>query len=125
MLALVKISLIAFYLQVFLDRRFRITCWIVLGYIILSSLIIQFLTIFSCSPIQSFWDRDIKGTCLDVGAIGFANSANAILQDIIILVMPMPSLYKLQMKRWRKAAVALMFAVGALYVGPPHMDDIG
>lgn len=106
--------MIAFYLQVFHDRRFRIVCWIVLGYIILSSVIIQFLTIFSCNPIHSFWDRDIKGTCLDIGAIGFANSANAILQDLIILVMPMPSLYKLQMKKWRKIAVGFMFAVGAL-----------
>ncbi|KAJ4990484.1 cytidine and deoxycytidylate deaminase zinc-binding region [Stagonosporopsis vannaccii] len=112
-LGLVKVSLIAFYLHVFHDRRFRIVCWIVLGYIILSSVIIQFLTIFSCTPIQSFWDRDIKGTCLDVGAIGFANSANAILQDLMILIMPMPSLYRLQMKRWRKIAVAFMFAVGA------------
>lgn len=106
--------MVAFYLQVFHDRRFRIVCWVVLGYIVLSTCIIQFLTIFACTPIQSFWDRDIKGKCLDVGAIGFANSANAILQDLIILIMPMPSLFKLQMKRWRKIAVAFMFAVGAL-----------
>ncbi len=113
-LGLVKVSLIAFYLQVFQDHRFRIVCWIVLGCIILSLGIIQFLTIFSCTPVQSFWDRDIKGSCLDVGAVGFANSANSILQDLIILIMPMPSLYKLQMKRWRKIAVGFMFAVGAL-----------
>ena len=85
-----------------------------LAYIVLSTCIIQCLTIFACIPVQSFWDRNIKGKCLDVGAIGFANSANAILQDLIILVMPMPSLFKLQMKRWRKIAVAFMFAVGAL-----------
>ncbi|XPS77123.1 hypothetical protein M3J09_009157 [Ascochyta lentis] len=112
-LGLVKVSLIAFYLQVFRDRRFRISCYVVLGYIVLSTLIIQFLTVFACTPIQSFWDRDIKGKCLDVGAIGFANSANAILQDSIILILPMPSLSKLQMKSWRKVAVAFMFAVGA------------
>lgn len=85
-----------------------------LGFIAVSSIIIQFLTIFACTPIQSFWDRDIKGKCLDIGAIGFANSALAILQDLVILIMPMPSLWKLQMKRWRKIAVAFMFAVGAL-----------
>jgi hypothetical protein len=110
----VKVSLVVFYLQVFRERRFRIVCYFVLGYIALSTLIIQFLTIFSCTPIQSFWNRDIKGKCLDVGAIGFANSANAILQDLIILVLPMRSVFKLKMKTWRKVAVALMFAVGAL-----------
>ncbi|KAF3003525.1 hypothetical protein E8E13_005436 [Curvularia kusanoi] len=112
-LGLVKASLIAFYLQVFHERRFRIACWIVLGFIALTTIIIQFLTIFACTPIESFWDRDIKGKCLDVGAIGFANSALAITQDIIILIMPMPSLFKLQLKPWRKIAVTLMFAVGA------------
>jgi len=113
-LGLVKASLIALYLQVFHDRQFRIICYIVLGYIAVSTLIIQFLTIFACTPVQSFWDRDIKGKCLDVGAIGFANSANAILQDLVILTLPMPSLFKLQMKMWRKIAVAFMFAVGTL-----------
>lgn len=113
-LGLVKASLIAFYLQVFHDRRFRIACWIVLAFIGLTTVIIQFLTIFACTPIESFWDRDIKGKCLDIGAIGFANSALAITQDLIILIMPMPSLFKLQMKTWRKLAVAFMFAVGAL-----------
>lgn len=109
-----KVSLIAFYLQVFCDRRFRIVCYVVLGCIAISTLIIQCLTIFACTPVHSFWDRDIKGKCLDIGAVGFANSANAILQDLIILVLPMPSLFKLQMNQWRKVAVALMFAVGAL-----------
>jgi hypothetical protein len=113
-LGLVKASLVVFYLQVFHDRRFRILCWVVLGFVALSTIIIQFLTIFACTPIQSFWDRDIKGKCLDVGAIGFANSALAITQDLIILIMPMPGLWNLQMKRWRKVGVAFMFAVGAL-----------
>ena len=113
-LGLVKISLVVLYLQVFPNSRVRCVCWIVLGYVTLSSLIIQFLTIFSCTPIQSFWDRDIKGTCLDLAAIGYANSANAVLQDLIILVLPMPSLFKLQINIWRKIAVAFIFAVGAL-----------
>lgn len=113
-LGLVKASLVVFYLYVFQGPRFRIACWVVLGLITVSTVVIQLLTIFACTPVQSFWDRDIKGKCLDIGAIGFANSALAILQDVIILIMPMPSLFKLQMKARRKIAVAFMFAVGAL-----------
>ena len=113
-LGLFKASLIAFYLQIFQERRFRIFCWAVIGFIAVCTIIIQFLTIFPCTPVQSFWDRDIKGKCLDVGAIGFVNSALAIAQDLIILVMPMPSLFRLQLNFWRKIAVALMFAVGTL-----------
>lgn len=123
-LGLVKVSLVAFYLQVFHERRFRIVCWIVIGFITLSTVIIQFLTIFCCTPVHSFWDRDIKGKCLNVGAIGFANSALAITQDLIIIILPMHSLLKLQMKRWRKIAVGFMFAVGALYVPSPPCIEL-
>ncbi|KAH7084021.1 hypothetical protein FB567DRAFT_551017 [Paraphoma chrysanthemicola] len=112
-LSLVKASLIFLYLQIFQGHRFRIACYTVLAYIGLSALIIQFLTIFSCLPIESFWNRDIKGKCLNVTAIGYANSANAILQDLIILILPMPNLFRLKMKKWRKIVVAVMFAVGA------------
>lgn len=113
-MGLVKASLVIFYLQIFEQRRFRHVCFGVLSYIAVSTIIIQFLTIFSCKPIRSFWNRDIKGTCLNINAIAYANSANAILQDLIILILPMPSLFKLKMKIWRKVAVGLMFAVGTL-----------
>lgn len=107
-------SLVSFYLQIFQSQRFRIACFVILGYIAISTIIMQFLTIFSCIPVQSFWNRDVKGQCLNVNAIGYANSVNAILQDVVILFLPIPSLLKLQMGRRRKVAVGFMLAIGVL-----------
>lgn len=115
-LGLIKISLIIFYLQIFLQRKFRIICYIVLVYIIASTLVIFLATIFSCLPVEAFWNRDIKGKCLDINALAYANSGSAIAQDIIILILPLTVIQKLNMKRYQKIAVGLMFSVGTLYV---------
>lgn len=111
-LGLIKVSLVLFYLEIFHTTSFRITAYVVLTAIIINSTIIFFLTVFICDPVESFWNRDIKGKCLDLQAIAYANSASAIAQDIILLVLPLFFIRKLQMKRYRKAAVGFMFAIG-------------
>lgn len=46
--------------------------------------------------------------------LGYANSISAIVQDVVLVVLPMSYLRKLQMKRSSKAAVAIMFLIGSL-----------
>ncbi|KAK1907659.1 hypothetical protein P3342_005987 [Pyrenophora teres f. teres] len=111
-LGLIKVSLVLFYLEIFQTRRFRITAYIVLACIIINSVTIFFVTVFICSPIESFWNRDIKGKCMDLRAIAFANSASAIAQDIVLLILPLVFIQNLQMKRQRKWAVGFMFTIG-------------
>ena len=49
---------------------------------------------------------------MDLRAIAFANSASAIAQDIVLLVLPLVFIQNLQMKRQRKWAVGFMFSIG-------------
>jgi hypothetical protein len=111
-LALIKVSLVFFYLQIFKTRQFRLSAYVVLICIVVNSLVIFFLTLFSCNPLPAFWNRDIKGKCLDVQALAYANSASAIVQDIVLLILPLVFIRHLQMKRYRKIAVGLMFSIG-------------
>ncbi|OAL47711.1 hypothetical protein IQ07DRAFT_682501 [Pyrenochaeta sp. DS3sAY3a] len=111
-LGLIKVSLILFYLEIFKTRNFAISAYIVLGYIIVNTLIIFLMTIFICKPVKSFWDRDIKGKCMDLQGLAYANSASAIVQDVILLILPLVFIRKLQMKRYRKIAVTFMFTIG-------------
>ncbi len=50
-----------FYLDVFPTRSFKIIGWIVFWYITINTLIIFLLTIFACTPVPAFWNRDLKG----------------------------------------------------------------
>lgn len=83
-----------------------------MAYIIISTTIIFFLSVFLCSPVESFWNRDIKGKCISPKNVSYANSASAIVQDLILLVLPLFYIRNLQVNRWRKLAVSLMFATG-------------
>jgi hypothetical protein len=83
--------------------------------IALSTTIIFFMTVFSCHPVAFFWDRDVgRGTCLNVNKLAYANSAMSIIQDLLIIVIPLPVLVKLNIGRKKKIGVGFMFAIGSL-----------
>lgn len=111
---MIKSSLVLFYLEIFPSRKDRIVAYIILAWIVMTSLVIFFLTIFSCSPINAFWDRDVKGHCMDITVLVFANSGSSIAQDLVLLVYPLFCIRGLKMEFHRKVAVALMFAIGTL-----------
>lgn len=109
---MIKISLVLFYLEIFTTPGFRTTAYVFLAYLVTNSLVIFFIAIFACNPVSSFWNRDIKGHCIDIQGAAYANSASAIVQDIILLILPLAFIRNLQMKRYRKIAVGFMFVIG-------------
>lgn len=115
-LALIKVSIVTMYLRIFWAYRpFYLTCYVVLTFIILSSSIITILTILSCRPVEYFWDRDIAGgACLDITALAYANSGLAVVQDLIIVLLPIIMLWRLQMTRKKKFFIGIMFALGGI-----------
>lgn len=51
---------------------------------------------------------------MDIQKLDYANSISAIVQVIILMVLPTCYLPRLQMKRSLKLAVAIMFLIGSL-----------
>ncbi|KAI0165385.1 hypothetical protein GGR52DRAFT_581989 [Hypoxylon sp. FL1284] len=89
----------AFYLAVMA----LVTCWTVAQ---------EFVLIFSCMPIPFFWDRSIPGECLDSDLIGWMNAVGNLVTDLIVLVLPIPVVWRLNLKRGRKWAVIGIFGLG-------------
>jgi len=115
-LSVTKLSILFFYLRIFKYRYwFCVQVWATIAMVCVSTAIILVMTIFSCHPINYFWDRDIKGgTCLDVNALAYANSAMSMAQDAIITLLPLQEVLKLNMSQQKKVATSLMFALGGL-----------
>lgn len=112
-LFLIKVSLVLFYLKIFETRKFRITAYIFLVFLTVNSIGLILMTVFTCIPIYSFWNRDMKtGKCIDMQAGAYAISASSVVQDLILLIIPIVFIRNLQMKRYRKFAVGCMFVVG-------------
>lgn len=74
-----------------------------------------FSIIFSCKPVQFFWDRTIQnGHCVNENALAYGISGANIVTDIFVLLSPIPWLWKLQMPMARKLAIIGMFLLGSL-----------
>ena len=115
-LSVTKLSILFFYLRIFKYRYwFCVQVWATIAMVCVSTAIILVMTIFSCHPINFFWDRDIKGgTCVDVNALAYANSARSMAQGAIITLLPLQEVLKLNMSQQKKVATSLMFALGGL-----------
>lgn len=115
-LSVTKLSILCFYMRIFQHQTlFRAGVWAAIALIVLSTTIISILTIFQCRPITYFWNRDIKGgICLDVNALAYANSAMSMVQDVIIVFLPIPVVWKMNLDSRKKIGIGIMFALGGL-----------
>ncbi|KAH7330522.1 hypothetical protein BKA65DRAFT_597565 [Rhexocercosporidium sp. MPI-PUGE-AT-0058] len=112
-LGLIKISILAFYLRIFqLQVPFRVAVYVTIVFIVLGTVTISLLTIFQCQPVAYFWDKDLHGTCLDLNALAYANSGLSIMQDFLIIGLPIRVVWKMNLDRKKKLSVAFMFALG-------------
>ena len=77
-----------------------------------------FFDIFQCVPISSAWNPSETGKCLPYGALVLAMGIVNIITDVIMLVLPMPLLWKLNVSKSRKWMLMIMFSLGGLSVKP-------
>jgi hypothetical protein len=70
--------------------------------------------IFQCKPVAYFWDRDIKGSSIDINELAYVNSGMSMLQDVIVVSLPIPIISTLNMSLQKKVGVTIMFALGVL-----------
>ncbi|OBT55762.1 hypothetical protein VE04_03377 [Pseudogymnoascus sp. 24MN13] len=110
---LTKASILLLYLRIFIQRPFRIMCYVMLG-IILSYMVATFFSsVFQCTPISRAWDKSIHGSCISIPKNWYANAGFSIATDFIILVLPMPIIYKSYLPSNQKVALMFVFALGA------------
>jgi len=113
-----KFSCLLFYSRVFTirDRTFRLGLW-TLGTIVASWVIFCVVsTIFQCTPIHKAWEPLVPGHCLNSYKWWSSSSISNIIIDVLILLWPMPQIWKLQMGRGRVALLFGVFTAGYWYV---------
>ncbi|MCJ1392966.1 hypothetical protein MMC18_005838 [Xylographa bjoerkii] len=110
----VKISIAQFYVQLFPHRVIQVIAhcitWLVAAFwvaTVMSALLI-------CRPLAFNWDATVAGgTCGDLHGFWIATIAIGLVFDIILVVLPMPMLWGLQLKVQRKIALTFVFGLGA------------
>ncbi|KAG6362557.1 hypothetical protein INS49_007649 [Diaporthe citri] len=111
-----KVAVLILYLRVFVDRKVRIVTWIVIGVVLTNWVAIGIIAaLVTCQPFAFKWDKTIQGGhCADLLAAYKYVSVPNILTDLAIAILPLSTLYHLQMSRTRKIGVSLTFMAGSL-----------
>ena len=72
------------------------------------------VAVFSCMPVQSFYDPSVSGTCIDSVSFYMASAILNAIHDFLILALPLPLVWRLQTTTRRKLAISSLFVIGGL-----------
>lgn len=111
----VKVALLAFYIRIFPGQNLRRAAWTAIAFTIAFTLGFVLVAIFQCIPVQYTWhkwDPQYHGTCVEIWKAIMVHAVINIILDLVIISIPMPTLYRLRMSWTNKIQVGLMFCVG-------------
>ena len=113
---LIKLSIILFLLRLFPVASFRpfayITMFVVVGNYVPTAII----SIVSCNPPSKTWDLTIvKGSCINKNAFYVASSVINVVTDIMIYLLPLRTVWTLQLPLRQRLGLLLVFMTGLLY----------
>ncbi|KAJ4419639.1 hypothetical protein N0V82_004834 [Gnomoniopsis sp. IMI 355080] len=80
-----------------------------------------FIQIFACDPVAKSWDMSLKGTCQPQSVMRNMNASANIASDFIILLLPLPIIWRLELRLKQKLALGGIFCLGFLSVPSPNL----
>lgn len=112
----IKLCIISFYRRVFATAEFKMLSSIVAMVVIAWWIAVILVSIFSCHPINGFWDTSIKSSCINTEAFFVGNAVPNIVTDAIILLLPIRRIWRLHVSKDQKLALSFVFMLGGLVI---------
>ena len=111
-----KLTILALYLRVFTLRLYRISIYIIGSIVLVNWLTAFLLSCLKCTPFAFNWDRTVSdGHCsLDLNRLYEWITFPSIVTDVMILILPIPVVWKLQLPKLQKIGLATTFLTGGL-----------
>ncbi|KAI8630506.1 hypothetical protein F5Y19DRAFT_48267 [Xylariaceae sp. FL1651] len=112
---LVKLSILAFYLRIFSVLTYVRACaWFLIGITTAWLISMPIAHGLQCIPVEKIWDSTVPGHCLDTVLLYLIGSIVDVVVDFLILLLPIPAIFKLQMPMPKKLSVLIIFIIGGL-----------
>jgi hypothetical protein len=111
-----RLSVLLFFGRIFngASSQLKYALWIVQGLNAACYLGNILMMAFGCSPIRKYWTPGIPGVCLNLEVMYLVGGIPNIVLDFLILLLPLPLLWKLKMPLNRKLLVVGVFVLGYL-----------
>lgn len=106
-------ALLAFFNIIFTRRQFRLISYTLMGACV--SYAIVFISIFmtQCKPLAASWNPTL-GHCKPIQHEEYASVSVNMALDLVIVALPLPTIWTLQMPLRRKIGVSILFSLGLL-----------
>ncbi|KAK7714153.1 hypothetical protein SLS64_004251 [Diaporthe eres] len=112
-IAIIKASILAFFLRIFPDERFKRVIWCTLVVDLLVGFLCFLLGIVQRVPTWLIWEgwksKEPLGVVLDLNNLGLAHGGMNVVLDAWMLVLPFTQLYKLNHPLRKKLGIFAMF----------------
>ncbi|PVI04189.1 hypothetical protein DM02DRAFT_716378 [Periconia macrospinosa] len=115
-LTFTKLSILSQYRRIFTYKEMRSAIFIVFGIVAVHGIESVLTGVFSCVPVDAFWDAAKKPTarCLDKGGrrLYYANAGIGIATDIMVAILPVKAVWILQIPPRQKIALLFLLTLG-------------
>ncbi|KAF5622289.1 integral membrane protein [Fusarium sp. NRRL 52700] len=111
-----KLTLCFFYYRLSPSRWYQYSVYFT-GFLCSASLVgIWFSVLFACKPIAAGWDvrMSVGATCINRPPIYITQAAFGCITDVMLLVLPIPTVIGLQMSTRQKLGLVGLFAIGSI-----------
>ncbi|KAI6085330.1 hypothetical protein F4821DRAFT_279299 [Hypoxylon rubiginosum] len=110
----IKLSFLSLYRRIFVTRTFEIITTCLIGLLITWWLCIIVSQVILCRPVETFWVRGGSKYCIDRLKMNQATSISNAVWDFVLLLLPLPMVWNLNMTRRKKLQVTGAFLGGIL-----------
>ncbi|KAF2121292.1 hypothetical protein BDV96DRAFT_667935 [Lophiotrema nucula] len=108
----VKLSILALYYRVFVVPIFRNVVLFTAAVVVAWGIGITVALALVCRPIAAFWDADVIGACLNLETFTYFTNISNLITDVWIFLMPVPTIWHLQLQTRKKLLLCLIFSIG-------------
>lgn len=110
----IKISILSLYYRLFssLSRTFNTAVYVVAGLTVVGWVTAFLIFVLQCKPVAYAFDQSMKGHCVDFNAMCVVTSAINVVINILLLTLPLPVVWHLQVSKCRKLAISGLFLLG-------------
>lgn len=113
-LSFTKISILLLYRRIFPNRKFHAIILAVGTFVTVFTISNVLFIIFRCNPIKAGFEPFTKAKCIVGGTSILAVAIITTATDFVILLLPLPLVWKLQLPNTRKFQLTLIFLLGIL-----------
>ncbi|KAL8749864.1 MAG: hypothetical protein Q9184_006635 [Pyrenodesmia sp. 2 TL-2023] len=117
-MACIKVSILLFYRRLFPEentsKKWRICHLALIVASVVCCLISVFGSAFACTPVALIWDYTIEGGhCINLAILARFTCITGFVTDLLILMLPIPIVWSLQLDPSKKVGVCGVFLLGS------------